>query len=72
MIKDIDTGITYTSEEAAKVILKSIIKHGYFGDEIDSRFICSKLHELDKKEIYKEIERMSTELIEKFLKGNKQ
>ncbi len=69
MITDIDKSeMTYTPKEAAKICLKSIIKSGYFGDEIDSRFICDD--KVEKKLLYMEIERMSSELIEKFLKGN--
>ncbi len=68
MIKDIDTGMTYTPKEAAKICLRSIIKHGYFGDEIDNRFVCYGM--FTKDDLYKEIERISIELIEKFLKGN--
>ncbi|KKM21236.1 hypothetical protein LCGC14_1637430 [marine sediment metagenome] len=67
MIKHIDTGMTYTSKEAARSCLRSIIKYGYFGDEIDSKFICYGVSAKD--DLYKEIERMSIELIEKFLKG---
>ncbi|KKL52241.1 hypothetical protein LCGC14_1810280 [marine sediment metagenome] len=66
MIKGIDTRMTYTPKEAAMICLKSIIEHGYFGDEIDSKFICYGTSA--KKDLYKEIERMSIELIEKFLK----
>jgi len=68
MIKDIDRPeMIYTPKEAAKICLKSFIKSGYIGDEIDNRFICDD--RVEKKILYTEIERMSTELIEKYLKG---
>lgn len=68
MITDIDRKeVTYTPKEAAKICLKSIIKLGYFGDEIDCRFLFS--NQLERNALYTEIERMSIELIEKFLEG---